>query len=45
MGYWKREYTERRTVRPLFRDEAAPDPPAVRTRPAPDPSGEPAPAD
>jgi len=24
MGYWKREYTERKTVKPLFRRDAKP---------------------
>jgi len=37
MGYWKREYTERRTGRQLFRPERRDE---IRARPAPDPSGE-----
>ena len=38
MGYWKREYTERRGGRPLFRDEAAhsADPDEVRSPAPPD---------
>ena len=37
MGYWKREYTERRTGRQLFRPEGRDE---VTTPPAPDPSDE-----
>jgi hypothetical protein len=39
MGYWKREYTERRTGRQLFRPERRDE---IRTPPTPGPSGAPA---
>ena len=38
MGYWKREYTERRTGRQLFRPERQDE---IRNPPAPDPSAVP----
>jgi hypothetical protein len=38
MGYWKREYTERKTNRPLFRSETADE--IAKDQPAPDPDDE-----
>lgn len=47
MGYWKREYTERRGGRPLFRDETASiaEPDEVRSPAPPDPPAAPGRAD
>ena len=36
MGYWKREYTERKTNRPLFRPETADEIATTQPAPAPD---------
>ena len=39
MGYWKREYTERRTGKPLFLAEAKPDAPPPPPPPEKDDKG------